>query len=117
MELDKLVTVRPEWFRKAERSKGIQDWLGPYIWKPSKIDVFDFDAPSIFNRYARSDGAWDQFQYNGTININGFFQFFLEPEIFEKVEKEFDMYKYHLRDVQDVQARRGGMRHMFYSLV
>jgi hypothetical protein len=114
---EKLVMAHPEWFRKAERSKGIRDRLGPYMWQPSWVDAFSFDAPAIFNRYAKSNDAWGQFQRDGTININDFFEFLLEPEIFEKIEEEFDLYKYHLRDGQDGQVRRGWMRHMFYSLV
>ena len=64
-----------------------------------------------------SSTTWDEFQHDGTINIDNFFDYLISPEVFSLIDEEFDMYKYHLRDQVDGQAYRGWMRHMFYSLI
>ncbi|KAI9765300.1 MAG: hypothetical protein M1840_007499 [Geoglossum simile] len=87
-----------------------------HMWLPSEPEAFDFDAEGVFNRYAGSNNAWAQFQEDGAINIYGFFSYVLEPEVFEKISEEFDMYKYHLREKQSGKKQMGWMRHMFYSL-
>ncbi len=84
---------------------------------PMKTDTFNFDAKQVFNRFAGCTDAWDTFQRDGTINIDGAFNYILKPEIFKLIEEEFNMYLYHLRDEQDGQKRWGWMRHMFYSLI
>ncbi|KAI9766034.1 MAG: hypothetical protein M1839_005264 [Geoglossum umbratile] len=84
--------------------------LDMWIHSPSMLNGF-------FNRFAGRADAWDIFQEDGTINIDGAPEHILKPEIFDKLEEEFDMYLYHLRDEQDGRKRRGRIRHMFYSLV
>ncbi|KAI9761195.1 MAG: hypothetical protein M1840_001995 [Geoglossum simile] len=69
--------------------------------QPSEPGLFGFDAEEIFNNSAESDDdAWARFQEDGTVNINEFFGYILEPEVFEKISKEFDIYKYYLREKQ-----------------
>ncbi|KAH0547757.1 hypothetical protein FGG08_000014 [Glutinoglossum americanum] len=117
-DLSMVRTKKPRYFRRTSRVPGsIMARLGPYMYTPKKSDTFTFDAKQVFNRFAGCANAWDTFQEDGTINIDGVFSYILEPEIFKLIEEEFDMYLYHLRDEQDGQKRRGWMRHMLYSLV
>ena len=106
----------PQWFRRSERAANLQDFLGFYMYQPTYTMSFHFDPKDVFNRYAQSETAWDDFHRDGTINVDGFFDHLVSPEAFKLVEEEFDLYKYHLRDEVNGQARRGWMRHMFYSL-
>ncbi|KAI9761349.1 MAG: hypothetical protein M1840_001973 [Geoglossum simile] len=75
------------------------------------------DLNMVFNWFAGCTNAWNTFQKDGTINIDGVFSYILKPEIFKLIKEEFDMYLYHLRDEQDGQKCRGWMHHMLYSLV
>ncbi|KAI9775544.1 MAG: hypothetical protein M1839_001022 [Geoglossum umbratile] len=117
-DLNMVRTKKPRYFRRASRVPGsVTARLGPYMYTPKKSDTFTFNAKLVFNRFAGCANAWDTFQEDGTINIDGVFDYILKPEIFKLIEEEFDMYLYHLRDEQGGQKRRGWMRHMFYSLV
>ena len=87
-----------------------------FMWQPAPTPAFDFNAQAIFDRYAQDNTAWEQFEKDGTININGFFDYLMAEDVFLLVSEEFDMYKYHLRDDLGGEARRGWMRHMFYSV-
>ena len=87
------------------------------MYTPEGTGTFTFNAKQVLNRFADHADAWDTFQEDSTININGMFDYILKLEIFELIEEEFDMYLYHLCDEQDGQKCRGWMRHMFYSLV
>jgi hypothetical protein len=91
------------------------------MWQPEKPRAytnFQPDAKEIFNRFTRSDDAWDKFQRDGTINIDGFFDYLVnDPQLFRLVEEEFNLYGYHRRNsTEDGDEPRGWMRHMFYSL-
>ncbi|KAI9764631.1 MAG: hypothetical protein M1840_008128 [Geoglossum simile] len=102
----KLQVKFPEWFPTKVVPKG-----------EAYID-FRFDAKEIFNRFARSDDAWDELQRDGTINVDGFFDYLVnDPQVFRLVEEEFNLYKHHRRNsTEDGDEPRGWMRHMFYSL-
>ena len=65
--------------------------------------TFTFNAKQVFNQFAGHANAWDTFQEDGMINIDGMFDYILKPEIFKLIEEEFDMYLYHLHDEQDGQ--------------
>ena len=115
--LGELRDRKPRYFRRASRALGIiTTRLGPYMYAPRATDAFTFNAKQVFNRFAGHPSAWDRFQHDGTININGVFDYIIRPDIIALIEEEFDMYLYHLRDELDGQRRRGWMRHMFYSL-
>ncbi|KAI9777313.1 MAG: hypothetical protein M1839_008921 [Geoglossum umbratile] len=117
-DLSTVRTKKPRYFRRASRAPdSVTAKLGPYMYTPKKTDTFTFNAKQVFNRFAGRADAWDTFREDGTVNIDGVFDYILKPETFELIEEEFDMYLYHLRDEQDGQKRRGWMRHMFYSLV
>lgn len=105
-DLNMTQAKKPRYFRRASRApSGIIAQLGPYMYTPKRADVFDFNAKQVFNRFAGHTSAWDTFQRDGTININGVFNYILKPEIFKLIEEEFNMYLYHLRDEQDGQKR------------
>ncbi|KAI9845527.1 MAG: hypothetical protein M1837_004866 [Sclerophora amabilis] len=119
MARDKLTKVQqrpPSWFLRSRRVANADVHLGPYLFPCLVPQTFRFDAKDIFVRYARSEEAWDTFQRDDTINIDGFFHHLTQSKVFERIEEDFDMYKYYSRDEAKGQARRGWMRRMFYSL-
>jgi len=89
----KLQVKFPEWFPAKVVPKGeVRKHLGPYMWQPERpktyID-FKFDAKEIFNRFARSDNAWDEFQRDGTINVDGFSDDLVnDSQVFRLIDEE-----------------------------
>ncbi len=103
-DLTYLRPKKPRYFHRASQPAApLHDWLGLYKYAPlpTHVDSFDFDAKQVFNWFAHHIDAWDQFHEDGTINIDGVFDYILEPEMSALIEEEFKMYRYHLRGELD----------------
>ena len=73
------------------------------MYTPEGTGTFTFNAKQVFNQFAGCADAWDTFQEDDMINIDGVFDYILKLEIFKLIKEEFDMYLYHLCDEQDRQ--------------
>ncbi|KAI9858475.1 MAG: hypothetical protein M1813_006417 [Trichoglossum hirsutum] len=100
-------TKKPRYFRRTSQApNSVTAKLGLYMYTPERTSAFAFNAKRGFNRFAGRADAWDIFQEDGTINIDGVFDYILKPEILELIEEKFDMYLYHLCDEQDGRKRQ-----------
>ncbi|KAI9778754.1 MAG: hypothetical protein M1816_003907 [Peltula sp. TS41687] len=116
---------RPQWFRKTALNKagtGIAGEKGTDPPLPTMfrypiqrsiylgtISLFEFDAPRVFERHARS-GSWVEWEKQGNAVIADFFGRLLSDELMrERIHHEFEMYRHHWK-APDSRPRQGWAR-------
>ncbi len=101
-----------DWFRKYHCSRASGDALYKF---PTVLSwPFEFDAPSVFERFA-GPGRWSEWQEQGTVNISGFFSHLIDDTSMSSlIDAEFDMYQHHYQPKAD--RTMGFLRIMWYSL-
>ena len=115
--LNELVTGEAtyKWFRLKGRPKHPDDDLGPFKYQRLEEMEFKFDKNAVWERYAGA-GAMEKFLEEGNVVVRGVFDWIVrDSELMGMVDMEFDMYRHHLREQNDV-PNYGWCRNMWHSL-
>jgi hypothetical protein len=103
------------WFRVSGRPRRLEDGLGPYKFHHKLPDEFAFDPRAALANIGY-EKLYDRFQKDGTITANCFAWWFEKGSpIGDIVREEFDMYKHHLRMINE-KDNMGWLRNAYYSL-
>ena len=109
-----------QWFLGSSRNNKEQALLGMWKFKPTDnyiVGSINIDPGKIFQRHALP-GAYDRWLTDGTVIMEGIFDYLMSSrEIFDLIDREFDMYKYHTREGMHGKKRNGWIRTMFYSVI
>ena len=107
-----------DWFRKHAKINTSRQHLHTLAYEPQfKNFEFQIDSQKIFANFA-SELAWAEFETNGSINIPDVLNYITSNmDVVSMVENEFDMYNWHYYPEGGIDARRGWLRNMNYSLI
>ncbi|KAI9774031.1 MAG: hypothetical protein M1839_001916 [Geoglossum umbratile] len=104
-----------DWFGKLRRPPVTSDRLAVYRYPPVTQPEFRFDETKVFERFAGT-GAWQAWQRDGTMVIDGVFDYLDREDMGGSIDVEFAIYRHHHRNLSG-RSRMGWLRNMFYSLI
>ena len=113
--LNRFRNIHSSWFERSARDIAPAELLEPFRFNPVPEKKFTFNHLAVLERLA-GPHAYETWLRDGSLIVPNLLQYITtDPELFQMIGKEFNMYEHHFQP-HTSKPNMGFLRNMFYSL-